>query len=112
METLNEHVNKNMVSRASLTNLFLSSLNEHVNKNVETMITRASCQDEEQRYGQDVSGQKEVETMSEFEKVETETEAVLVSEFEKVYRKLNRLANTTLTKTRDQIKYNSLCQRQ
>ena len=48
--------------------------------------------------------------VSKFEKVETD--AVLVSEFEKVYRKINRLANMTLTKTRDQIKYNWLQQRQ
>ena len=70
METLNDRVNETMVPRASLTNLFLSTLNAHITKNVET-ITRASSQHEEQRYGQDVSGQKEVETVSGCEKVET-----------------------------------------
>ena len=44
--------------------------------------------------------------------METETDAVLLAEFENVCREHNRLANTTLTETRDQIKYNLLRQRQ
>ena len=42
------------------------------------------------------------------EKSDTEADVVLIKEFERVYRKLDRLANTTLTDRKDRINFNLL----
>merc|ERR1711905_60822 len=45
---------------------------------------------------------------SRLEKSDTKADVVLIKEFERVYRKLDRLANTTLTDKKDRINFNLL----